>query len=108
MNTNTSTTPAYADLSRRHQRLYRLGHLQAIASWDQSAFMPAKGNESRAAALAEMGGLMHELATAPELKALLNQASAEPLGDFERASLREIDELVWTAGTRVVASRRAV
>jgi carboxypeptidase Taq len=87
---STHTASAYADLSRRHQRLYRLGHLQAIASWDQSAFMPAKGNESRAAALAEMGGLLHELATAPELKSLLDQAGGEALSDFERASLREM------------------
>ena len=85
-----STPTAYADLSRRHQRMYRLGHLQAMAMWDQSANMPEKGNQARANALAEMGGLLHELATAPELKALLGQAEAEPLGDFEAASLREM------------------
>jgi len=85
-----STPTAYADLSHRHQRMYRLGHLQAMAMWDQSANMPEKGNQARANALAEMGGLLHELATAPELKALLGQAEAEPLGDFEAASLREM------------------
>ncbi|MBH9578969.1 carboxypeptidase M32 [Inhella proteolytica] len=81
---------AYADLVRRHHRMHRLGHLQSIASWDQQSFMPPKGNEARAAALAEMGGLLHELATAPELKTLLEQAEGEGLGDFERASLREM------------------
>ena len=81
---------AYADLVRRYQRMHRLGHLQSIAAWDQQSFMPPKGNEARAAALAEMGGLMHELATAPELKNLLEQAEGEGLGDFERASLREM------------------
>ncbi|WP_374434869.1 carboxypeptidase M32 [Inhella sp.] len=81
---------AYADLVRRHQRMHRLGHLQSIASWDQQSFMPPKGNEARAAALAEMGGLLHELATAPELKSLLEEAEGEGLGDFERASLREM------------------
>ncbi len=87
---------AYAELTRRHQRIYRLGHLQSIAYWDQSANMPAKGNEARAQALAEMGGLLHELATATELKGLLEQAGNEPLGDFEKASLREMQRS-WRA-----------
>lgn len=87
---------AYADLCRRHQRMYRLGHLQAMASWDQSANMPAKGNEARAAALAEMGGVLHELATAPALKSLLAQAANETLTELERASLREMQRS-WLA-----------
>ncbi|MBN8505747.1 MAG: carboxypeptidase M32 [Burkholderiales bacterium] len=81
---------AYQELTRRHQRIYRLGHLQSIASWDQSANMPEKGAEARAAALAEMGGLLHELATAPEWPGLLAQAAAEPLDDEQRASVREM------------------
>ncbi len=81
---------AYAELVRRHQRLHRLSHLQSIAAWDQSAFMPSKGNEARAEALAEMGGLLHELATAPELKNLLEQAQSDGLDAFEMASVREM------------------
>ena len=52
---------AYESLCARHVRIYRLSHLQSIASWDQSANMPAKGNEARSLALAEMGGLLHQL-----------------------------------------------
>ena len=89
-------TPAYADLAQRHLRMHRLGHLQSIVSWDQAANMPPKGNEARAAALAEMGALLHDLATAPELAALLQRAEGEPLGDFERASLREMQR-AWRA-----------
>ncbi|MEJ6002940.1 carboxypeptidase M32 [Paucibacter soli] len=81
---------AYADLAQRYQRMYRLAHLQSIASWDQQSFMPPKGSEARAAAMAEMGGLLHELATVPELKALLERAQGEALDDFERATLREM------------------
>ena len=84
------TTTAYQDLCGRHQRLHRLNHLQAIASWDQSANMPPKGNEARSLALAEMGGLLHELATDPALKSLLDAAEAEPLGEEEKANLREM------------------
>ena len=85
-----STTTAYDDLRQRHQRLHHLAHLQAIASWDQSANMPAKGNEARSLALAEMGGLMHQLATEPALKSLLDTAASEPLDELQRANLREM------------------
>ncbi|MFH7040700.1 carboxypeptidase M32 [Paucibacter sp. JuS9] len=81
---------AYQDLCSRHQRLHRLNHLQAIASWDQSANMPPKGNEARSLALAEMGGLLHELSTDPALAQLLDEAEAETLGDVEKANLREM------------------
>lgn len=94
---------AYANLVRRHQRLYRLQHLQAMAGWDQSANMPPKGNEARALALAEVGGLMHEMATAPELKAWLAQAEQEALDDFERASLREMKRS-WRASNALPQS----
>ncbi|MDM4766262.1 carboxypeptidase M32 [Pelomonas sp. SE-A7] len=98
-----NSTPAYLDLCRRHQRLYRLNHLQAIASWDQSANMPAKGNEARSLALAEMGGLLHEMATDPALEGLLSAAAAEPLGEVEQASLREMQR-VWRASNALPPS----
>jgi carboxypeptidase Taq len=83
-------TPAYQDLARRQERLYRLGHLQSIAQWDQAALMPAGGNESRSLALAEMDGLLHQLATDPALPGLLDAAASESLDDAQRANLREI------------------
>ena len=82
--------PAYQDLHQRHTRLHRLGHLQAIAQWDQSSNMPEKGNEARSLALAEMGGLLHQLATEPALPGLLTQAADEPLDEAQRANLREM------------------
>ncbi|HEV6963878.1 carboxypeptidase M32 [Roseateles sp.] len=89
-------TPAYTDLTARQLRLHRLGHLQAIAQWDQAANMPAGGNEARSLALAEMDGLLHQLATDPALPGLLDAAAAEPLDDTQRANLREIRR-VWRA-----------
>lgn len=62
-------TPAYLDLTTRQQRQHRLGHLLAIAQWDQAANMPPDGNEARSLALAEMDGLLHQLATAGGLEA---------------------------------------
>lgn len=89
-------TPAYQDLVARQRRLHHLGHLQAIAQWDQAANMPAKGNEARSLALAEMDGLLHQLATDPALPGLLDSAATEPLDDTQRANLREIRR-AWRA-----------
>ncbi|MGM9514635.1 carboxypeptidase M32 [Roseateles sp. DB2] len=87
---------AYQTLCARHVRMHRLSHLHSIASWDQSANMPVKGNEARSLALAEMGGLLHQLATEPELQRLLEAAAQEELDDIERANLREMQR-AWRA-----------
>jgi len=83
-------TPAYSDLARRHERLHRLEHLESIVGWDQAAMMPPKGQGARAAALAELGGLMHAQYTDPALADLLERAEQEPLDDWQRANLREM------------------
>jgi carboxypeptidase Taq len=85
-----TTTPAYDALTQTYQRLHRLGHLQSIASWDQAANMPPKGNEARAAAMAEMSSLLHGLRTDKALADHLQRAEQEPLDDLQRANLREI------------------
>ncbi len=94
---------AYESLCARHVRIYRLSHLQSIASWDQSANMPAKGNEARSLALAEMGGLLHQLATEPALQSLLEAAAQEPLDEIERANLREMQR-AWLASNALPQS----
>ena len=88
--TTASTTPAYDDLTGRNERAWRLEHLGSIAGWDQAANMPPKGNEARAAALAELGTLLHGLATDPLLPELLDRAEQEPLDALQRANLREM------------------
>ena len=50
--------PAYDELQRTWTRLHHFGHLQSMAGWDRAAMMPPKGNDARAAAMAEMDGLM--------------------------------------------------
>ncbi|MDT9000302.1 carboxypeptidase M32 [Paucibacter sp. APW11] len=87
---------AYDELCRRQLRLHRLNHLQSIAGWDQSANMPSKGNEARSEAMAEMGGLIHQLATDPQLKDLLARAEQEQLDEVQGANLREIQRS-WRA-----------
>ena len=97
------STPAYNELCQRHLRQHRFAHLQAMAYWDQSANMPPKGNEARAQALAELGGLIHSLATDPALKGLLDQAAGEHLSDEQRANLREMKR-AWTSANALPQS----
>jgi carboxypeptidase Taq len=84
------TTSSYDELAATWTRMHHFGHLQSIAGWDQAANMPSKGNEARAAALAEMAGLLHRMRTDPALERRLQQAEQEPLDDMQRANLREI------------------
>ncbi len=83
-------TPAYDQLTATYLRLHRLGHLGAIAGWDQAANMPARGNEARGAALAELAALMHRLRTDAGLGEQIQRAEQEDLDAAQRANLREI------------------
>ena len=85
-----SATPAYDRLKTLHTRLHRLDHLGSIAGWDQAANMPPKGNDARAAALAELATLTHRLRADPDLRTTLQQAQDAPLSDEQRANLREM------------------
>ncbi|MEY8879714.1 MAG: carboxypeptidase M32, partial [Leptothrix sp. (in: b-proteobacteria)] len=87
---DAAATPAYAELEQRQARLHRLEHLGSIVSWDQSANMPPKGNEARAAAMAELEALLHGHRTDAALPGLLQRAEQEALSDWQRANLREI------------------
>jgi carboxypeptidase Taq len=88
---NDARTPGYDALARTWARLYRINHLQSIASWDQAANMPPKGNEARALALAEIATIAHGLRTDPALRGHIERARDEPLDDLQRANLREIE-----------------
>jgi len=84
------TSPALTALNATFKRLHHFSHLASIASWDQAAMMPAKGNEARAAAMAELQVLMHQTLTDPALKTLFAEASVAELPDADKASLTEM------------------
>jgi len=90
MRTMDTSTPSYDTLTQAFTRMYRLQHLQSIASWDQAANMPPRGNEARAAAMAEMAALLHRMHTDPQLAQQLERAESEPLSAPQRANLREM------------------
>ncbi len=85
-----NNTPAYTALTASFTRLHHLSHLGAIAGWDQAAMMPPKGNEARAAALAELQVLLHQTLTDVALPGHLQAAAAEPLDARQQANLREM------------------
>src|SRR4051812_27476011 len=70
-----SSHPAYDQLAAAYARIHRFQHLEAIVGWDQAANMPPKGNEARAAALAELAGLLHRLRTDGELRTAMQRAA---------------------------------
>jgi carboxypeptidase Taq len=87
---NTAATPTYDALAAHFTRLHHLGHLGSIVSWDRAANMPPKGNDARAAAMAELATLTHRLRTEAGLAGRIARAEDEPLSDLQRANLREI------------------
>ncbi len=84
------TASYYDKLCRTWQRLYHYSHAASILGWDRNAMMPPKGNTARAAAEAELQGLMHRVRTDPKLADELRAAESESLTDIERANLREM------------------
>jgi len=85
-----SATPAYSSLCATYTRLHRFRHFQSLGMWDGSVNMPAGGNETRAAAMAELDLLVHGLETDPKLGDLIAEAEQEPLDELARANVREI------------------
>src|ERR1700744_4296690 len=89
---------AYDDACGHFRRMDNLAHLNAITRWDQMANMPPQGNEARSQALAELEGLLHEMATSAALGELLKRASSDPLDDLQRANVREMTR-AWRTAT---------
>lgn len=100
---NATTESHYEALEKLWRRSHHLTHLQRIAIWDQAANMPAKGNEARAAALAEIATSIHDLLTDPSVETLLSQAAQETLEPSQKANLREMKWL-WQLRNALPAS----
>ncbi len=83
---------SYIALADRQRRINHLQHVEAIASWDEAAMMPAGGGPNRAEALATLRVLCHELACDPRVgdEIAAADAGAQALEPWQRANLREI------------------
>ena len=80
---------AYATLEARFRRLGLLGGAAGILHWDWATMMPPGGAEPRAAQLAELALIRHELLTDARVRDLLEEAEADAdaLTDWQRANL---------------------
>jgi carboxypeptidase Taq len=79
--------------------------VEAIAGWDEATMMPEGGGEARAAALATLRVMIHEMSTDAILASLFERARAErhTLHPWQRANLREM-EWAWTRATCIPAN----
>ena len=82
---------AYGALEARFRRLGVLAGAAAMLHWDWATMMPPGGAGARAAQLAELGLLRHEMLTDARLAGLLDDAAAEAaagaLDAWQRANL---------------------
>ena len=80
---------AYAALEARFRRLGLLGGAAGILHWDWATMMPPGGAEPRAAQLAELALIRHELLTDASVRDLLDEAEVndKTLDDWQRANL---------------------
>lgn len=85
-----TATPAYSRLEALFARLSRIEEALNILHWDMSAVMPAGGAGGRAAQLATLKTLHHEMLTGSETGALLDAAATEDLHGWQTANLREM------------------
>ncbi|MQX34964.1 carboxypeptidase M32 [Roseospira navarrensis] len=80
----------YARLKTRFARLTHLEDAAGMLHWDLSTVMPEGGAEARAAQLATLKTVSHDLLTAPEVGDLLDAADADEapaLDGWDRANL---------------------
>ena len=80
---------AYGTLEARFRRLGLLGGAASMLHWDWATMMPPGGAEPRAAQLAELALIRHELLTDARVCDLLDEAEAEAdtLDDWQRVNL---------------------
>ncbi len=82
---------AYLLLEELYRKLHRLGHALTFLQWDHMVMMPPGGSESRAAAIAELTALQHELLTAPKTGELLQNAARQTTAPEQLRSLQEME-----------------
>ncbi len=91
---------SYAALVKHHRTLFHLGHVDAMASWDEATMMPIGGGEARGEALSTLRGIIHQQATHERLAELFAAAAKEAatLSPWQQANLR-LMEREWLRAT---------
>lgn len=81
-------------LEQQFHRIAQLDHATTFLSWDQMVMMPNMGNQPRAAAIAELASMRHELLASAAIGDSLKQAAADladgKLSESKRAHVVEM------------------
>ena len=100
---------AYADLKAHYDTIYRLEHLQSIATWDRMVNMPSGSAKARAEAQGEFEALIQKMQMDPAIETLLRAAHDAELAPEEAANLALMSRqrLVASAVPEALLRRRA-
>ncbi|SFZ81503.1 carboxypeptidase Taq [Devosia enhydra] len=71
------------------RRLEALEHAQAMLGVDEAVMMPTGGGEKRAESMSVLAGMVHEMATAPEVADWLAEAEGQDLGAIQQRAVAE-------------------
>ncbi len=85
-------TKNYQQLEKSFQQIADFEHLQALATWDESAMMPEGGGASRGRALSTLASLLNQRIKL--LGPLIESSEQEDLSPEQRANVREA-KLKW-------------
>lgn len=84
---------SYAALEKTFYRLAQLNHAGSMLGWDQQVMMPAKSNDARGKAMAELSVLSTEIVQDERLADLFDAAEQESnLEAWQQDNLREMKE----------------
>ena len=70
---------SYQRLSKYFEKLSHLRYLGELADWDEQVMMPSGGGEARAAAMAALDGIQHDMLNSPQIDEWLAAAKDESL-----------------------------
>lgn len=83
----------YQKLEARFRKINRLSDLARIAGWDEAVVMPEGASTYRNESLAELGVVIQELSSEPQMGQWIEAAEREDMSQWQRANLREIKRI---------------
>lgn len=81
----------YQRLEARFRQINRLSDVRSIIGWDEAVVMPEGASPYRNEAMAELGLLIQNLVSSPDVGEWI--AGAEVTGEWQRANLREMKRI---------------
>ncbi|NUB89839.1 carboxypeptidase M32 [Haloterrigena sp. SYSU A121-1] len=81
---------SYAAFEERVRRIANVSNASGILQWDQEVVMPDEGTPARAQQLSALSAISHELLTADETGALLEELEDGDLEEEQAAVVREV------------------